>query len=55
MGLTNSYVKDSASFIKEWKHITLEPEELLVSLDVVLLFTKIPIDGAIDVINRISD
>jgi len=55
VGRIDSFVKDSASFVQEWRDVILEPGDLLVSFDVVCLFTKIPIQEAIDIINRISD
>lgn len=55
VGRTDSFVKDSTSFVKELKDIRLEPGDLLVSFDVVSLYTCIPIQEAIDVINRITD
>jgi len=42
-GRTKSFVKDSASFINEVKDIRLGLGDLLVSFDVVSLYTKIPI------------
>ena len=42
VGKTDSFVKYSPSFIKEWKNIKLHRGELLISFDVVSLFTKIP-------------
>ena len=55
VGCTDSFVKDSASFVQEWKDIKLDPGDLLVSFDVISLYTKIPIQEAIDIINRITD
>jgi hypothetical protein len=37
------------------KNIKLEKNYLLVSFDVVSLFTKIPINEAVEVINEITD
>ena len=55
VGHTESFVKDSASFIEELKDIRLEPGDILVSFDVVSLFTCIPINEAMEVINRLTD
>ena len=55
VGQTDSFVKDLTSFIKEWNNIKLQPSELLVSFDVVSLFTKIPIQEVVDVIKQGSD
>ena len=55
MGRTDSFVKDSTSFINEFKDIKLDPDDRFVSFDVVSLYTCIPIKEAIDVIARITD
>lgn len=55
VGCNDSSMKESASFVQEWKDIILDPRDLLVSFDVVSLYTKIPIQEAIDVINHITD
>ncbi len=55
VGHTESFVKDSASFIMDLKDIRLDPEEILVSFDVVSLYTCIPIKEAMEVINRLTD
>lgn len=52
---TDSYVKDFASFIKEWKDARLEPGDMLVSFDIVSLYTKIPIQEGSDDISRITN
>lgn len=51
---TESFVKDSPSFINELKGIKLDPEDILVSFDVVSLYTCIPINEAMEVINRLT-
>ena len=45
----------TAPFVQEWRDIKLESRDLLVSFDVVSLYTKIPIEEAIDIINHITD
>jgi len=55
VGLIESFVKDSSSFVKEIKGIKLDPGDMLVSFDVVSLYTYIPIKEAIDVINHLTD
>lgn len=55
VGYTDSFVKDSASHIQEWKDIKLDPGDLLVSFDSVPLYTKIPIQEAIDIINQVTN
>ena len=55
VGQTESFVKDSASFIEDLKRVNLEPEDILVSFDVVSLYTCIPINEAMAVINKLTD
>ena len=55
VGLTESFAKDPLSFVEELKGIKLDPGEMLVSCDVVSLYTCIPIKEAIDVINRVTN
>ena len=47
-GKTSSFVKASTDFIKKIKHLSINPEEeTLVSFDVTVLFTSIPIPVAL--------
>ncbi len=55
VGHTESFIKDSASFIGDLKRIKLEPEDILVSFDVISLYTCIPINEAMEVINKLTD
>ncbi len=55
VGHTESFVKDSASFIGDLKRIKLEPEDILVSFDVISLYTCILINEAMEVINKLTD
>ena len=51
-GKTSSFVKDNTDFIKKIKHLSSNPEEdTLVSFDVSVLFTSIPVLVALQVIN----
>jgi len=55
VGRTDSFVKESSSFINELKGIILGPDDRFVSFYVVSLYTCIPIKEAIDVISRVTD
>ena len=50
-GKTSSFVKDSTDFIKKIKHLSINPEEPLVSFDASALFTVIQVPVALQVIN----
>ena len=50
-----SFIKDSSFFIEKIKDRHLDENELLLSLDLVSLFTMIPIDEAIKVIENLTD
>ncbi|KAK4885351.1 hypothetical protein RN001_001622 [Aquatica leii] len=47
-----SYVKNASHFIERIKDITLEPGHMLVSFDVVSLFTNVPVDETIEIIRE---
>jgi len=49
VGRMESFIKESASFINELKGIKLDPEDILLSFDVVSLYTCIPINEAMEV------
>ncbi|MGR8252493.1 reverse transcriptase domain-containing protein, partial [Escherichia coli] len=51
VGKTTSFVKDSRHFVEILKDLQLQPDELLVSFDVVSLFTNVPLDDCLEVIN----
>ena len=47
IGQTDTYIRDSTHFIEKIKDITLRPNDMLVSFDVVSLFTMVPINEAL--------
>ena len=49
---TSSFVKDSKDSMDKLKSIKLQDNEELVSFDVSALFTSIPVNQALDVINQ---
>lgn len=55
VGRTESFVKDSSSFINELKDIRIDPSDMLVSFYVISLFTNITINEAIDIVSCITD
>ena len=50
---TSSFVKDSKDLMDKLKFIKLQDNEELVSLDISVLFTSIPVNQALDVINQL--
>lgn len=55
VGLTKSFVKDYSSFVEQLKGIKFDPGDILVSFDVVSLYTCVPIKEAVEVINSLTD
>jgi hypothetical protein len=50
-GKSESYIKNSYHFVQLLKSVTIQATDILVSFDVVSMFTNIPVDEALDVIN----
>ena len=50
-----SYIKDTTHFINIMKNIQLDPEDLLVTIDVSSLYTNIPHNEGIAAINRMME
>jgi hypothetical protein len=54
-GKTSSFIKDSANFIHKTNNFHLEEQDLMVSFDVVSLFTKIPVSESLTLISKLVD
>ncbi|ERL94967.1 hypothetical protein D910_12239 [Dendroctonus ponderosae] len=52
IGKTGSFIKDSSHFAQRLHSLSLAPGEILVSFDVVSLFTMVPIREAMEFIER---
>ena len=50
-GKTNTFVPNSTRFSEEIRHLCLQHNEVMLSYDVVSLYTKVPIDDALSYIN----
>jgi hypothetical protein len=55
VGKTDSYIKDSRDFVELIKEEKIDSKDMLISFDVVSLFTKIPLNEAIQVIKEVAD
>ena len=49
-GNTTSTVKNSSHFVQQLREVQVDQDDTLVSFDVVSLFTKVPIDEAMEVV-----
>ena len=55
IGKSFSFIKDSSELVGRMKDWKVDDNDLLASFDVVSLYTKNPIDGAIEVIKKVSN
>ena len=53
IGKTSSYIRDSAHFIEKINQLKIDDNDLLVSFDVVSLFTKVPINDTLQHIEQL--
>ena len=51
-GKTSTFIKDSGDFVEKARSTRLEEGSILVSFNITLLFTKVPIAEALEVIGR---
>ncbi|XP_054723405.1 uncharacterized protein LOC129233402 [Uloborus diversus] len=50
IGLSSSFITDSSDFVQKINLISLQPSDLLLSFDIVSLFTKVPVEDALQLI-----
>ena len=55
VGKTFSFIKYSSQLVSKMKDWKMNDNDLLISFDVVSLYTKIPINEAVEVIKKESD
>jgi len=51
-GRSTQHVKNSSQFVQTLDSIILQPEEILVSFDVISLFTNVPIVQSLDLLSK---
>lgn len=55
VGHTDSFINDSYDFVKLIKDEKVDNDDLIISSDVVSLFTKIPLKDVIQVLYEVTD
>ena len=52
-GTTDSHVKNSTDFVNHIGQLTIQERDIMASSDVVSLFTRVPVDGALQVFPKL--
>ena len=52
VGSSPHHIKHTGDFIEQIKHVKLQADETITSYDVSALFTSVPIEAAINIIQR---
>ena len=52
VGSSPHHIKNTGDFMEQIKHVTLQADEIITSYDVSALFTSVPIEAAINIIQR---
>ena len=55
VGHSQSFIKDSSHFIQNIKNMSLRESDIMVSFDVVSLYTKIPVNEVVNIIKELTD
>ena len=55
IGKSSHHINSAQDFVEQVKHITLVPGEYLSTYDVSALFTSVPVDPALRVINDLLE
>ena len=55
VGKSTHHINSTQDFVEQVKHITLAPGECLSSYDVSALFTSVPVDPALNIINDLLE
>lgn len=53
MGKTKFYIKNSAHFAEKLSKVTVDSDKILVSYNVALLFTKVPIKDTLEYLKEL--
>ena len=53
MGTSPHHIKNTEDFVSKIKHLSVDCNETLISYDVLALFTSIPVDKALEVVENL--